>query len=337
MGLRKLILFLRVKIVELSDKSISLEVTASSSGELIEQIHCFNILSWASRTASVDRKYYYNKTRPLSPRRLLHLISPNLKQPIFIVGSPRSGTTFLGSCIAKLPEISYHFEPVATKAAARYVHNQEWNFSKASRFYRLVYAWLMRLHADGDLRFAEKTPRNCFLISFLHQVFPDAQFVHIIRDGRDSALSHSKKPWLQAASANSNQRESSGYLYGPYPRFWVEPERTQEFIVTSDIHRCIWAWRCHVSTILEQANQLPPNQYYELRYENLVAQPQQEAQQLLTYLGIQSGESAQKLYHAFEQANANSVGQWRRGLSTEQLLQIEQEAGFLLHRLGYTS
>ncbi|MEL7354084.1 MAG: sulfotransferase [Cyanobacteria bacterium J06560_5] len=258
-----------------------------------------------------------------------------MKRPVFIVGSPRSGTTFLGKCVAELPEISYHFEPVATKAAARYVHSQEWSFERAKRFYYWVYAWLMRLHADGDLRFAEKTPRNCFLINFLFRAFPDAQFIHIIRDGRDAALSHSKKPWLQAASIHSTSRESSGYRHGPYPRFWVEPERTHEFEATTDIHRCIWAWRCHVSAILEQAQQLPASQYYELRYEHLVAQPKKAAQQLLDYLGIEETDSRSKLYQAFATAHQSSVGGWRQALSSQQVQQIHREAGDLLTRLGY--
>ena len=314
---------------------VSGNMTAMSH-EVVKPISWIGFLDWTRQTIAVDRKYYQSQNRPLSTDRLRHLVFPNLTRPIFIVGSPRSGTTFLGSCIAQLPEISYHFEPVATKAAARYIHNQEWSFTEAKQFYQRVYAWLMRLHADGDLRFAEKTPRNCFLIDFLYQAFPDAQFIHIIRDGRDAALSHSKKPWLQAAAAQSGKRESSGYRHGPYARFWVEADRIHEFESTSDIHRCIWAWRRHVSTILDQTQALPKGQYYELRYENLVAQPQQEALKLLDYLGIQNTGSSQKLYQAFAQAKTTSVGGWQRELSAEQLQQVNQEAGTLLKQLEYS-
>lgn len=315
---------------------VALGKMTSISNEVVKPISCFSLLAWARQTVLVDRKYYLKQSRPLSTSRLWHLVFPNLTRPIFIVGSPRSGTSFLGSCISELPEISYHYEPVATKSAARYINSQKWDFVRAKRFYRLVYAWLMRLHADGDLRFAEKTPRNCFLIDFLYQAFPDAQFIHIIRDGRDAALSHSKKPWLQAASANSGRRESSGYRHGPYARFWVEPERVKEFETTSDIHRCIWAWRRHVSSILEQAQILPAEQYYELRYEDLVSQPQKEAEKLLNYLGIENSVSSQTLYEAFVQAKTTSVGGWEREFSEEQLQQVNQEADSLLRQLGYS-
>lgn len=295
------------------------------------------LLTWAHQTASVDRKKYQSHYRSVSIARLWHIVFPNLSRPIFIIGSPRSGTTFLGSCVAELPETSYHFEPVATKAAARYVYTQEWNFSKAQRFYRLVYSWLMRLHADGDLRFADKTPRNCFLVDFLYQAFPDAQFIHIIRDGRDAALSHSKKPWMQAAQAQSSKHEPGGYRYGPYARFWVEPERVSQFESTSDIHRCIWAWRRHTETALKSVAKLPNHQYHELRYESLVASPRTEAEQLLDFLGVTEQRSRQCFHQAVANVRPNSVGLWRKELSAEQLQQVEQEAGSLLHQLNYAS
>ena len=309
-----------------------------SSSELtvqVKPIEWYNLLSWAKQTAYKDRKTYNSQSRPMTARRLWYTLRPNLRQPIFIIGSPRSGTTFLGSCIAELPEVSYHLEPVVTKAAARYVYEDLWGAIKAKWFYRTVYAWLMRLHFDGDLRFAEKTPRNCFLIDFLYQAFPDAKFIHIIRDGRDAALSHSKKPWLQVASAKSGKRETGGYLYGPYARFWVEPERKHEFEKTSDIHRCIWAWRCHTEAILAQTANLPEFQYYELRYEALVTRPKEEAQCLLDYLKIDNPNSQNLLHQEFARANPSSVGRWKQELSPEQLKQVETEAGSALQRLDY--
>jgi hypothetical protein len=271
----------------------------------------------------------------MSFHRLGRIAFPNLSRPIFLIGSPRSGTTFLGRCLGILPEISYHFEPIATKAAARYVYEGIWSLKWSGIFYRLVYSWLMRIHLDGDCRFAEKTPRNCFLVTFLLSVFPDAQFIHIIRDGRDAALSHSKKPWLQMASANSGKRESGGYPFGPYARFWVEKKRKREFETTSDIHRCIWAWRRHTESALRQCKLLPPNQYHELRYEKLVQNPDKEADRLLNYLNISNRVSYNKFHNAVATVHHKSIGKWSNTLSSDQIKQIEKEAGLLLQKLGY--
>jgi hypothetical protein len=300
-----------------------------------KQVESFNFLELARRTAFASSKTYHLKSRPISFKRLWHFLIPNFKQPIFIVGAPRSGTTFLGDCLAAIPDISYHFEPVATKAATRYIYQGEWGMTKAKFFYRQVYGWLMRQHLDADLRFAEKTPQNCFIIDFLSQAFPNAKFVHIIRDGRDVALSYSKKPWLQASQAESGKFEPGGYRYGPYARFWVEPERIREFETTSDIHRCIWAWRRFTESAIEAGAKLPPIRYYEVRYEKLVSNLTDEDSHLLEFLEITDSQSCLSFQKAISKAKVDSVGRWEKELANEQVSTINKEAGFLLKKLGY--
>ena len=301
----------------------------------IEPINWFNLLSWARRTYYADHKTYQSKDRELSWSRISSLALPNLHAPVFLIGAPRSGTTFLGSCLAQIPEISYHFEPIATKAAARYVYQQKWSKWQSQWFYRNVYAWLMRIHGDGDLRFAEKTPRNCFLIPFLAETFSDAKFIHIIRDGRDSALSLNKKPWFLASQANSGRFEPGGYPYGNYAQFWVEPERITEFESTSDTHRCIWVWKRFTETALEAAQQLPSQSHLELRYEDLVFNPIEEGNRILQFLQIDSAHSRNLFHQAMTRVRADSVLGWQRGFSPQQLEEIEREAGELLNSLGY--
>jgi hypothetical protein len=301
----------------------------------VTPIRWWNLPWWANRTVRASRHSYRPSQRPVSLRRLGRLLVPNVRRPIFLLGAPRSGTTFLGTCLAELPELSYHQEPVATKAAARYVATGLWSGRKARRFYRTVYKWLMRIHCDGDLRLAEKTPRNAFLVGFLREAFPDAQFVHIIRDGRDAALSYSKKPWLSAASAGSARREPGGYPYGPTARFWVEPARTNQFETTTDLHRCIWAWRRHTESVLQEAETLPSCQYHELRYEALAEHPHATAERLLDYLQIDDRTSRGQFHQAVDAADPGSVGSWRDGLTGDQLAVVMAEAGPLLAKLGY--
>lgn len=301
----------------------------------IEPIAWSNLLRWARRTVTSDRKTYKGSERTPSLSRAVSLVSPNLKKPLFLIGSPRSGTTFLGNCLASLPEFSYHFEPIATKASARYCYNQLWSEQKLAWFYRNVYAWLMRIHANGDLRFAEKTPRNCFIIPFLAQTFPEAQFIHIIRDGRDVALSLSKKPWFLAAQANSGRYEPGGYPYGPYSQFWVEEDRRQEFEETSDIHRCIWVWKRFTEDALSAASTLPSERYCEVRYESIGETPQLCAEQLLDFMRIDNPSSRAAFTQALNTVDPNLSGQWRTGLTDEDLSVVEQEAGSLLSALSY--
>lgn len=300
-------------------------------------ITLLNLPRWAQKTYRAERRYYLRLERPrrLTSRRLAASLLPSLREPIFIIGAARSGTTFLGDCIGRLPEISYHHEPPATKAAGRYVYMGEWGFRRSRWFYRMVYSWLVRVELDGHLRFCEKTPTNAFLMPFLRRAFPGARFVHIIRDGRDAAASHMRKPWLRADAATSGEREPGGYLHGPYAAWWVESERHDEFEGTSDAHRMGWAWRRYTEVALRDAARLPPEQYHELRYEALVRDPVAEADRLAGFLGITRAGSREDLRAAMRRAEGGSIGSWRTSFSEQEIAEVLAESGDLLARLGY--
>jgi hypothetical protein len=291
----------------------------------------------ARATYHAERRWYprLDRRRPMTASRLVRSILPRLERPIFIVGAARSGTSFLGQCIGRIPEISYHREPPATKAAGRFVYEGLWGSRRSRWFFRLVYSWLLRLELDGDLRFSEKTPTNVFLIPFLSQAFPDSQFIHIIRDGRDAASSHMQRPWLRAADAWSREREPGGYLYGPWPKFWVEPDRRDEFTRTSDARRVAWAWRRYTESGLRDGRALAPERYHELRYEDLVRRPEAEAERVLGFLDIADQRSRSIFVNAMLRAEDSSVGRWRSTFYRSELDDIEAEAGDLLRQLGY--
>jgi hypothetical protein len=292
----------------------------------------------ALKTGRAERRYYQKleRRRAVSVRRVLASIFPPLDAPIFLIGAARSGTTFLGDCIGRLPEVSYHHEPPATKAAGRYVYEGTWGRRRSSWFFHLVYRWLLRVELDGDLRFCEKTPTNIHIIGFLAGAFPDCQFIHIIRDGRDASASHMGKPWLRADAARSGEREPGGYLHGPWPKFWVEPERRDEFATTSDARRMAWAWRRYTEAGLRDGPPLGPARYHELRYESLVREPRAEAERILDFLGIREPSSRAALIAACQRADGSSVGAWRTAFYPSELAEIEREAGQLLRSLGYT-
>jgi hypothetical protein len=292
----------------------------------------------ARKTYRAERRYYLklDRHRKMTPKRLTSSLFPRLQRPIFIIGAARSGTTFLGDCIGRMPEITYHHEPPATKSAGRYVYEDRWSYRRSRWFFRLVYGWLVRVERDGDLRFSEKTPTNIFLIPFLAKVFPDAQFIHIIRDGRDTSSSHMAKPWLRADAAWSGEREPGGYLNGPWPKFWVEPERRDEFLNTSDARRAVWAWRRYTETGLREGSALGPERYHELRYEDLVHEPVKEGTRILDFLGIGSEQSRDTFLAACRRADDTSVGTWRTTFYASELAEMDAEAGDLLRQLAYT-
>lgn len=259
---------------------------------------------------------------------------PSLARPVFVVGAPRSGTTFLGSCLEALPELSYHYEPLVTQWLVRERSRLGWSTARADRVRRGTYRWLLRVHGEGDLAFAEKTPRNAFVVPELAHAFPDARFVHVLRDGRDVTLSLLRLPWFRADAA-AGEGESARHGFGPWARFWVEPVRRAEFEATSDAARCAWAWRRYTEAVLDGFASLAPGRTHEVRYEDAVAEPEKVSESLAGFLGVDAAGSRAALLGALGGARATSVGGWREGLVPAQREAFDREAGALARRLGY--
>ena len=261
-------------------------------------------------------------------------LDPRLHRPIFIIGAPRSGTTFLGNSLGRLPGISYHFEPRLTKAAAQRVYDGSWSARRGAALFRVSYGALLLATLDGGYRFAEKNPENSFLVPFLAAEFPGAQFVHILRDGRDAAVSHAEQPWLNAASTTSGRRGRGGQLHGPGARWWVEPERREEFPLVPDIVRSAWCWRRFTEAALDGVAGLAADRAVEIRYEAMVSDPAATADTLADFLELPPAGRAE-LHAGLARARPDSVGRWRVALGERELADVLAEIGPLLTRLGY--
>jgi hypothetical protein len=302
------------------------------------QLNAWRLASLTARGVASDRRErgregVPNSAPPSAGRAAL--LDLRLRAPVFVLGAPRSGTTFLGSCLGALPEVSYHFEPRVTKAAARQVYEGLWSEKHAARVFRSSDRILLLAAGEGGRRFAEKNPENCFIVPFLSRAFPDASFIQIIRDGRDVAVSHAEKPWLSSRSAESGQRGRSGQAWGPWARWWVEPERTEEFAQVSDVTRTAWSWRRYTDAARAHLADLPSERVLTLRYEDVVRQPDAAADSLAGFLGHETAPAS--LREAFARADPGSVGRWRRSLDDQALADVEREAGGLLRELGYES
>lgn len=280
--------------------------------------------------------FRYRRRNPaLRKRPSLRALDPRLHRPVFVIGAPRSGTTFLGDCIGMMPEVSYHFEPRLTKAAIGHVYDGSWTPRRGALVFRLTYTALLLAALHGGRRFSDKTPENSFLVPFLAELFPAAQFVHIIRDGRDAAVSHAEKPWLTAAAAQGTRRGAAGQFRGPYPRWWVEEDRRAEFAAVPDIVRTAWCWRRFTQVALDGLATLDSGRSIQLRYESVVAEPMAAAGLLGDFLDA-SAAGRQALRDGLAGARPSSVGRWRKTLSEQEIAEVEREIGLLLKQLGYT-
>lgn len=248
-------------------------------------------------------------------------LGPLDERLVFVIGSPRSGTTFLGRSIGSLPgfvdlgEVAPHKASVPELVAL--------STEVAARRIRRTLAVARRLGLVGGLRAVEQTPETVFVAEAAALAFPSARFVHIVRDGRDVACSLLDRGWLSQGRGGG---DDAGLPYGAEPRFWVEPDRVEEFRTTSDARRAAWAWRAYV-----QAARSLHERAHEIRYERMVADPDGVAAELAGFLDAPASELARALRGAHDE----SVGRFRRDLTPEQLADVESEAGKLLAELSY--
>jgi LPS sulfotransferase NodH len=271
----------------------------------------------------------------LSGARLGPLLRPNLSAPVFVVGAPRTGTTFLGGCLAAVPGLSYHYEPYVLQNATRMYLAGEWDEARTQRFLRRTYRWLLRLRLAGSARLVDKTPSHVFVMDLLAATFPDARFLVATRDGRDVAVSLAERSWLRGVWAAARQRYPSGELQGPFAPYFIEPERREEFERTSDLHRAIWVWRRHTEAGLAAADRLGADRCLEVRYESLLTDPSGQADRIATFLGLDAPVQRHPFVEEVQAIRGTSAGRWREQLGTQGLEVVEREAGPLLEQLGY--
>jgi Sulfotransferase family len=257
----------------------------------------------------------------LAPRRgasFRERFGPLDDRLVFVVGSPRSGTTFLAGAIGSLPGFLDLGEVAPVKASvpelARLVPEA------AARRLRRRLVLACRVGLVGRMRPVEQTPELAYLVHAIPLAFPRSTIVHIVRDGRDVVCSLLEKGWLGERAG----RDDAGLAYGSYARFWVEPERREEFEHASDARRAAWAWRRYVSAARS-------GDALEVRYERLTQDPNAVAADLAAALDA----PAAPLADALAEVHGQSVGRFRRDLSPEQLEDVVDEAGPLLRELGY--
>jgi hypothetical protein len=156
-------------------------------------------------------------------------------------------------------------------------------------------------------RWGWKEPRSIYLLPFFHRHLPDLRFLHIIRDGRDMAL-----------SANQNQLRKHGAAVGV-----TSPERG-----VPEQSIALWSW-INLETARYGRSRLGEH-YLCIRFEDLCSEPVAVAEAMLDFVGLDAD-----LASAVEEVvPPPSVGRWRHADRTlvDRMQQIAAEA---LAAFGY--
>ncbi len=174
-------------------------------------------------------------------------------------------------------------------------------------------------------RWAFYDPDNVLHFRRVKKDIPNALFVHIVRDGRDIALSLKK-------------------MGGFAPLPWDRGE-TSSLVATA----LYWQWMVHHG---RECGQEFPADYIEVRYEDLITQPRETLGRLghfidhdLDYDRVQQAGlgSLSKTNSSFreeatkekDKEKINPLGRWRERLSTANVAAIESTVGDCLEQNGY--
>jgi len=257
-----------------------------------------------------------------SGRRAVRDVDLATERPVFVLGSPRSGTSFVARSIGQVPGFADLGELGVWKVAIPVLFGAEEEAAAAEL--RRMLERVRRYGLVRGLRAVEQSPETAFVLPAALRAYPQAAVVHMIRDPRDVAASLVQKGWLREGRPG---RDDVGEPYGEHPRFWVEPERREEFDDASEARRAGWAWRRYV-----MAARAAPSSTVEVGYEALATDPETASEPLAVHLGV----DPVLLTETLRGMHAESVGRWRRNLTREQVDEVEAEAGELMQELGYS-
>lgn len=271
------------------------------------------------------------------------------KSPVFVVGSPRSGTSLLYHSLlssggfAVYDEETHFFSGLAPrvgsmahlknrkKLIAKWLESRYFKVSglemddlerrivsdcrNSGDFLRIVMESIARIQ-NVD-RWAEKTPDHALYLDEIKRTVPNALFIHIIRDGRDVALSLDGKGFLNSYLL---RRKDSLLVCGLYWEWLIETSRKSAQNLGSD--------------------------YMEVRFENLVNKPQETLAQIGEFIGHDLDHqrirevgirtvSAPNTSFSSADSTFNPVDRWRNDFPPGQLARFETLLGPELRALGY--
>ncbi|MEV6966702.1 sulfotransferase [Hamadaea sp. NPDC051192] len=181
-----------------------------------------------------------------------------------------------------------------------------------------LFAIVLRAYAErfGKPRWGDKRPAYLNNVDMIRRLFPTAQLITIVRDGRDCCASLKEMPWQ----------------------------------TRKDIASLAAQWAYAVDCAQRAARTLPADAYYELRYEDLVADPDRALRDLCAFLGEEFDPAmtrpseiaadavpAEKRWHSrtHEPVGQARAGSWRTRLTADEIALCEAVLRSRLTALGY--
>jgi hypothetical protein len=260
----------------------------------------------------------------------------------FIVSSGRSGTAMLHKVLSAAGDVEMHHEymvqivqPLAVKRYMGWVGAVE-----AEDVLRETFGAAVR-HSDAA-HWGDSSNKLSWLIPELAQLFPDAKFVHLARDGRKVASSYFHKLGNEnyddrsvsvlAAHARDPERNPAP---PPEKKYWWPLARpgdpfAADFPAFDQFERISWHWAEINRVILEALAGLPTHRKLFAKLENLEADPS-DVRSLFAFIGLPYRDEHSAMFSRPHNVNRPED----RLLDADQARTFERIAGRMMQTLGY--
>ncbi len=182
--------------------------------------------------------------------------------------------------------------PQLSRAVRAFILLKGAAYGLRKRDHKRVDVSVFQNHILGNqpIRYLEKTIANCFHVDAIERLFPDALYIHLVRDGR-ACISSMMESWpifvkkLKPALTFPSDSTVSVWSYGMPPNWYGVTPRSLEEI-------CAWSWIEHNRYILEKVEHDPEFQqkYLKIKYEDFLNAPERVLEQVTQFGGFTASD-----------------------------------------------
>jgi hypothetical protein len=201
----------------------------------------------------------------------------------------------------------------------------------------------------------DKSPNSLLngqAVTLLHNIYPDARLVFIVRDGRDAVVSHRFQQFIDVTQhlTKTDWRIRKEYIANSEP--FLKGERS--LFTEKGIRQAAEGWVKNVTETDQMGRQLFTRCYLSLRYEDMVKDPQNEIKRIWEFIGadisdpaldgIIAAEMQQNPDADWQHEKASEIvaplqkgkqGSWRTMFTHRDRETFKQIAGEMLIKWGY--
>ncbi|HZM22562.1 MAG TPA: sulfotransferase [Anaerolineales bacterium] len=254
------------------------------------------------------------------------------REKFFIFGHARSGTTLLMRLIRLHPEVHCNYQAhfftrkPLLKSLVDSPEAEEWLKRKSNRWNqgRDLSPLLLRAAADfimerdaakeGKHIVGDKSPSSTIhgqAVRDMHTVYPDAKLVYIVRDGRDVLVSERFRNFVEESKfLTSEDKHIIEELRKEHSQF---TNGSRSIFTEAFIRRVATGWVANLQEIEAEGKRLFGENYFALRYEDLLENPFEELTRLWKFLGVKKiDKSLAKQIKAEMESNPDEEWQAKR-------------------------